>query len=80
MEHSGIHLHNGLSEILAPVCGMHKGPPEVPAVADEQLDGITMLTIDRTPFHWPEKVEQAIERYTCSLSNLWCGVDYSLIY
>ncbi len=57
-----MHSHNGLAERLCSECGMKAGPPEVPALADVQSYGINILTIDRTPFAWPEKVQQAIER------------------
>ena len=63
LELPGVHTFNGLCEIVAPGCNM-RGPPEVPAMADVEACGITLTSVDSSPFaEYPEKVADAIARY-----------------
>ena len=62
LELPGVHTFNGLCEIVAPECNM-RGAPEVPAMADVEACGITLINVDSSPFAgYPEKVTDAIAR------------------
>lgn len=62
LELPGVHTFNGLCEIVAPECNM-RGAPKVPAMADVEACGITLINVDSSPFAgYPEKVTDAIAR------------------
>ena len=83
LELPGVHTFNGLCEIVAPGCNM-RGTPEVPAMADVEACGITLISVDSSPFaEYPEKVADAIARYVgheqrmAPIEQSWlCGTSH----